>query len=137
MANTTFLIRTKTVRVRGAVITETRNIMSTEDIYNLIGLEPERDYEEMNSKEFENLVYSRLVSKIQVRRQVKVYDRGDGRTGKIDFVIIHNGYDIPIEIDRRIPRAKSMTKMNNFRSREAFVVLRSPFMVIKTKHIAK
>ncbi len=107
-------------------------VMLIKDLYNLIDISS-GDYEEYSAKQFEDLIYKRLVKHGKVLRQVKVHDRGDGRGGRIDLVFysLEEMVGIPIEIDRQTVRKKSIFKVRLFNPINCFVITRSPYKIFK------
>ncbi len=105
--------------------------MTTEILTALIGIEETLDYELIPAHEFEISVAAKLAKIGQVSRQVYVQDRGDGRGGRVDIVLHTEQEVIPIEIDRRTPRAKSIFKVRSINPDSAFVITRSPLRVVK------
>lgn len=97
----------------------------------MIGIEEGEDFGGMNALDFEEKVVANLSKYGHVMRQFKVPDRGDGRKGKIDIVFHYVGEFIPIEIDRKSPRKKSIFKVRWFNKYNAYVITRSPFRLIK------
>jgi len=89
------------------------------------------DYSNIEAKEFEKFICSFLEKHGKVSRQVKVPDRGDGRSGRIDIVFEYRDELIPIEIDRKTPRIKSVYKVRSFNSTNAFILVRSPFDILQ------
>ena len=57
--------------------------------------------------------------------EYKVENRGDGRCGYIDIVAEKNGDRVAIEVDRKTPREKSISKLQQFPGAR-FVALRDP-----------
>ncbi len=94
------------------------------ELENLIG----KDYQNLNSKEFSNLITSFLKSG-EIKKEVVVSDRGDGRCGRIDMVYLIEGKEIAIELDRLKPRYKSVFKLRNYGADESFVITRSPVKI--------
>ena len=89
------------------------------------------DYEEMKSKDFENLVCDLLKNIGEIKRQVWVNDRGDGRRGKIDLVIKKENEKVGVEIDRISPRKKSIFKLNQLQNMTGLLlIVRSPFSLL-------
>lgn len=82
----------------------------------------------MSAKEFSNFVCSFLKSGT-IQKEVYVPNRGDGRSGRIDIVYKKNGKIIAIELDRIVPRKKSIFKLKLFNSDESYVITRSPFLI--------
>ena len=97
----------------------------------MVGLLEYTDYESVPAKEFEDIVYNALSKHFPVERQVLVPNRCDGRRGFLDLVVDFNGEKVPIEIDRKLPRTKSIFKVCNFNPRLGYVITRSPFVVFK------
>ena len=106
--------------------------MNKEKLKSLINLK-NKDYDNVSALDFENLVCFNLKKHGRVLRQIWVQDRGDARKGRIDIVFHYhdNGELIPIEIDRRMPRIKSMFKVRSFNHKNCFVITRSPYEVFK------
>jgi len=105
--------------------------MNSEDLYKLIGIQEGRDFGEMKAREFENLVSLELEKHGTVKRQVIVPNRGDGRRGRIDLTFKAHQVEYPIEIDRKSARQKSIFKVKSFDQNRAFIILRSPYKIIK------
>ena len=105
--------------------------MKEEQILELLGLEEFSDFELLGAKWFENLICEKLSKFGRVERQVKVANRGDGRSGFIDLVFYYQGRAIPIELDRKLPRQKSIFKVRSYNPQDAFVITRDPLRVIK------
>ena len=57
--------------------------------------------------------------------EYEVHDRGDGRTGRIDLIAFRDGNCICIEVDREVPRKKSIRKLRET-GYPGYVVLRDP-----------
>ena len=106
------------------------NLLSSEMIREMLSLE-EGDYGELSASNFEQICSERLARYGTVIRQVKVPNRGDGRSGKIDMVFQYNGESIPIEIDRCTVRGKSLFKVTNYNPQNAFCITRSPFKILQ------
>lgn len=105
--------------------------MNESEISYLIGIENYKDFAELSAADFEYEIACRLEIHGNVKRQVAVKDRGDGRRGRIDIVFLYQGRQIPIEIDRMSVRAKSVFKVLSFNAKEAFCITRSPYVVKK------
>lgn len=87
-------------------------------------------YDDIPSKLFEDFVYKQLLPLGKVTRQFRVPNRGDGRPGKIDFVVeLPSGALVAIEVDRKTPRQKSIFKTRSLAPGNAFVITRSPLFV--------
>lgn len=104
--------------------------MTIEALKELIGLE-NKDYEHISAKSFELLVIERLKLFGEIKTQVSVVDRGDGRSGRIDIVFYFNSEEVAIEIDRKNVRAKSKFKVRSYSKENAFCITRSPYAVFK------
>lgn len=96
------------------------------------------DYKKIPAGEFELLIAKALSFYGGVYRQV--LQPYNGRAGRIDLVFVPNGADqsktpykvaIPIEIDNTTPRIKSEVKIKLFNDEIGYVILRSPFKVIR------
>jgi hypothetical protein len=62
------------------------------------------------------------------RREVRVADRGDGRSGRIDLVAVKGSTFIALELDRCSARKKSLAKLACFgRDAVKVVVVHEPF----------
>lgn len=105
--------------------------MNKKIILETIGLIENEDYGHIKSKEFEDLVYSALCKKFQIKRQVKVLNRGDACFGRIDFVVSYKNKEFAIEVDRKKPRTKSIFKVSHFNNEKGFIMLRSPLNVVE------
>lgn len=99
-----------------------------DELQHLIG----KDYEEMKSKPFADMVIGLLKKDGRyIKREVRVSDRGDGLSGRID-VVYEDIYGVTaIEIDRKSPRKKSIMKLQNLAADHRFIILRSPVSIIK------
>lgn len=64
-----------------------------------------------------------------VIREYLVTDRGDGRNGYIDLVVLEP-FRAAIELDSASPRKKSLFKLKGFEG-EKFVVLRSSLKLVR------
>jgi hypothetical protein len=104
--------------------------MTTETLKGLVGIS-DGDYSELSALEFEEICSEHLSFFGKVERQVRVDNRGDGHAGRIDLVFHYNGQLIPIEIDRKSPRKKSVYKVLQYNADNAFCITRSPFEVHK------
>ena len=92
----------------------------------------DKDYEDTEAKEFEVMIMKELLKKgMEVKRQVWVNNRYDGRRGRIDLVAYFEGKVIAIEIDRKNARQKSIFKLNQIDTPYRFVITRSPFKIIE------
>lgn len=60
----------------------------------------------------------------EVIREVKVGERGDGRTGRVDIVASRDGLRVAIECDRKTPRMKSIVKLGRVAADVRLVVCR-------------
>lgn len=89
------------------------------------------DFEKESALDFEDFILTFLEKKGFVKRQVKVENRGDGRKGKIDFVVYTDSGTIAIEVDRKTPRKKSRFKLENFPARYKYLMTRNPFKIIE------
>lgn len=108
--------------------------MYRDTLIEILGLKEGTDFEYMNALDFEQLIRNKLSPFGDVKRQVFVADRGDGRGGRIDIVFTPEGSQpIPIEIDRKSARYKSVAKIKNFSQGAGYIILRSPFQVIEFK----
>lgn len=65
----------------------------------------------------------------EVRTEVATPHRGDGRRGRIDIVFASNGDECAVEIDRRLPRIKSIAKIRAYKPYCGFVVTRSDGLI--------
>jgi|TARA_R100001530_G_C4321023_1_gene155821 hypothetical protein len=90
-----------------------------------------KDYEDVKALVFEDIIAHILNPFGTLERQVKVPNRGDGRKGKIDLVLHTTEESIPIEIDRTTPRKKSIFKVSNYYSKNAYIIIKHPFNIIK------
>lgn len=90
--------------------------MNTEELKQLIGLET-KDYESIGALEFEDIICAKLSQFGKVERQVVVPNRGDGMRGRIDLVFTFKGERIPIEVDRKSVRQKSLFKVRSYNPR--------------------
>lgn len=89
-----------------------------------------KNLSEMDSKKFSELVISYL-KKGKIKKEVFVFDRGDGRSGRIDFTYELDGKIIAVELDRLSPRKKSIIKLSNFNADESYIITRTPVEVWK------
>lgn len=105
--------------------------MSVDTLREVIGIEEYEDLEQIDAASFEKQIAERLAKIGEVQRQVRVENRGDGRAGRIDLVLMTDEEAVPIEIDRMTPRAKSIFKVRSFNPDSAFVITRSPFRVLQ------
>lgn len=104
--------------------------MTSTQLKDLIGLEEGLDYENLGAKSFEKIVADALRQHGHVQTQFPVSNRGDGRRGKIDIVFTYKGQRIPIEIDRKSPRQKSIFKVRSINDKVGFLITRSPFGIL-------
>lgn len=65
----------------------------------------------------------------KVERQILVENRGDGKRGFVDMKLSIGSETFGIEIDRKTPRAKSISKLQVLGCDHSFLVTRSPFQV--------
>ncbi len=89
-----------------------------------------RNYKDLSAKEFSDLVVSLLKSG-EIKKEVSVKDRGDGRKGRIDLVYSLEGKMIAIELDRLKPREKSISKLKKYGADCSYVITRSPVKIKK------
>lgn len=88
-----------------------------------------QDHEKVKAKDFEDLIYSILIKRGRVKRQVTVPNRGDGRRGKVDLVWYFENETIGIEIDRKTTRKKSIHKLKELGADKIYAITRSPFSI--------
>ncbi len=89
------------------------------------------DYESVPAGKFQDKIRDFLVDTgFSVKKEVRVQDRGDGRTGRIDLVAEKGGFIIAIEVDRFSPRKKSIYKLLHYPASLRIVIQRSPFNVV-------
>lgn len=106
--------------------------MNTNELSIVLGIKEGTEFGDLSAATFEQMIANKLeASGFEVARQVMVDDRGDGRRGRIDLVASFNGERIPIEIDRKTARAKSVFKVKSFNQESAYVLTRSPFSIIR------
>ena len=105
--------------------------MKKEKLIELLGIEELRSFELFEAFEFEKLICEKLQKFGLVEKQVRVADRGDGRSGRIDLVFHYRGEQVPIELDRKTPRQKSIFKVRSVNPKSAFVITREQFRVIQ------
>ena len=96
-------------------------------MYSLYQQLKDKDFGEMKAKDFEDLVCSILGFHGVLKRQVPVKNRGDGHKGRVDLVLETPKEKIGIEIDRKIPRKKSVFKLMQLEVDRRFLITRSPF----------
>ena len=60
--------------------------------------------------------------------EVRVDNRGDGKTGRIDIVCYKDSEIIAIEVDRKTERRKSIIKLNNFHATQKYVICRNNYL---------
>lgn len=78
------------------------------------------------AKGFELLVANELKAQgYQVKREVWVDDRGDGRRGRIDLVASKDNEVHAIELDLASPRMKSALKLLEYPATHRWIVLRN------------
>lgn len=116
--------------MRCSSLPKTTNFMNIQELEDIISMEP-GNYDNTKASEFENIICTKLHNFGRVKRQVLVENRGDGRRGRIDLVFYSKGEAIPIEIDRKVPRKKSIFKVVSFNPGNAFCITRSPFKIYK------
>jgi hypothetical protein len=103
--------------------------MNKTKLSSLLGIDGV-DYGNMKASEFEDFICNRLLKYGKVKRQFQVKNRGDGHKGRIDVVFEYEDDDYAIEIDRVIPRKKSIYKVVNFNlGKKGFVITRSPVAI--------
>jgi len=90
-----------------------------------------KDYSKMSSKEFEDFLFSFFKKFGEVKRQVLVSDRGDGRRGKVDFLVHTPTHSVGIEVDRKTPRIKSAFKLRVLGAPESYILTKDPFSITK------
>ncbi len=105
--------------------------MTSELLAQRIGIDIGTDCEEISAKVFEGMIALALETLGIVSRQVHVPNRGDGKKGRVDLVLTTHREVIPIEIDRKTPRTKSIFKVRSINQDSAFVITRSPFQIHK------
>lgn len=105
--------------------------MKKEDLLKIIGIREGEDFEQIKSRDFEDLIFSKLKKFGKVKKQVSVLNRGDGRKGRIDLVFQPYRFEYAIELDRKTPRAKSIFKVSNYNDRKGFIITRSPYKIIQ------
>jgi len=62
----------------------------------------------------------------ETKRELLVFDRGDGSVGRIDIVAKRGEELLAIECDRATPREKSLNKLTAYDATRRLVVLREP-----------
>jgi hypothetical protein len=83
-----------------------------------------------DAKSFHDAIEKRLRAKCKtIYREYEVQDRGDGRRGFIDLVVLEP-FRAAIELDLASPRKKSLFKLRQF-SGERFVVLRKGLRIVR------
>lgn len=108
------------------------SLTTEEFLVERIGLKEYTDFDYIPASDFENIICHELEQVGKVERQVRVPERGDGYGGFIDVVLtLDDGTVIPIEIDRKSARAKSIFKVRSVNPENAFVITRSPFRIFK------
>lgn len=88
----------------------------------------DKDYKDMKAKEFSDLLCSFLL-KGKIKKEFKVSQRGDGKSGRIDILYEVNGKRCGIELDRLTPRKKSVFKLLHGGFDYAIVITRAPFKI--------
>lgn len=83
----------------------------------------------MKAKDFEVLVCEKLKKLGEVKKQVRVPDRYDGRFGRVDLVLNTGRQVIGVEIDRKTTREKSVFKLRQLGADKMYSILRSPFSI--------
>ena len=101
-------------------------------IYKYLTKFENKDYKDLKASEFSFLIEEELKKHGTIKKEVFVPNRGDGRTGRIDLLFFINGKEIPIELDSRSPRIKSIFKITCY-SNSGYVITRSPFKIFKVK----
>lgn len=107
------------------------NIITTQELQNLIGVRDFEEYKNCVASEIEDIVRVKLSKFGLVERQYGVPDRGDGYRGRVDLVFHYKGQLVPIEIDRGKIRAKSIFKTRSVNPDNAFVITRKPYKITK------
>jgi hypothetical protein len=124
------LLYLRVTRVGGHTQNLTRITMTKYELQSLVGIEEGEDYGNNSARTFEEKLANVLEHYGKVHRQVKVANRGDGRGGRIDIVFeTTEGQLIPIEIDWKTPRQKSIFKVQSFAPVDRFVLTRAPFQI--------
>lgn len=88
----------------------------------------EKDLRNLSAKEFLNLICS-LLKKGELKKEVFVSDRYDGRTGRVDILYKLDGLTYGIELDRFSPRNKSIFKLNKLNPDFKLVITRAPVKI--------
>jgi len=86
----------------------------------------DKDYKDMKAKEFSDMICSFLL-KGKIKKEFKVSQRGDGKSGRVDILYEVNGKRCGIELDRLKPRKKSVFKLLHGGFDYALVITRAPF----------
>lgn len=82
-----------------------------------------------SSRSFHDAVEKRLRdAKCETVREYRVDERGDNHCGYIDIVVTHP-LRMAIELDRKSPRNKSITKLKRYGVGDLFVITRNPLLV--------
>ena len=94
-----------------------------------------KDFEDLSAKDFQDVIDNILSKYGRVWREVVVEDRGDGKRGRIDLVLLtdKDSLLLAFEIDRKTERKKSVFKLEQYPSQRSYVLLRSPFRMIRIK----
>lgn len=99
------------------------------DIKEILKELESQDFGWMTAKEFSDLIFSKLKDHFLIKKEVKVSDRGDGYTGRIDMVLFKGKESVGIELDRKTPRVKSIFKLRALKPTKAFVITRCPVIL--------
>lgn len=90
------------------------------------------DYDGLGSKNFQALIVSEISDLGEIKKEVEVGDRGDGRCGRIDLVLKgSDGLTYAFELDRSCKRKKSVFKLTHYPADKRYCILRSPFTIIE------
>jgi hypothetical protein len=89
------------------------------------------NYKDMSARDFQLYMKSLLSLFGDIQLEVKVPNRGDGRTGKIDLLLKVKDKKIVFEFDRKTPRTKSIYKLQHFQADERYIITRNPFNIIQ------
>lgn len=90
-----------------------------------------KDFSSLSAKEFQDFIHSLLYEFGQVRREVRVSDKGDGRGGRVDLVLNTDGYVTGFELDRKVPRHKSRIKLLSLPADDRIIITRDPFTLTR------
>lgn len=78
-----------------------------------------------SAAQFQDDVHYRLrCACFVVHREVYVDNRGDGRRGRVDLVAFRGDLSVALELDNKVVRPKSATKLRQVRARLHCVALR-------------